>query len=329
MKRDDFSIATSVGRDVLHQARLEEKRLRNAITLVVGLSLVVTVLLGVDYTAARIMFTYLDPTLGDVSLGPEFLALTVPIAVVAIHLRIADEGGHTLEYRLRRLAGVGVFVFLFGMAMMIALVYMDASDGVGSQGNDAAIQGVVGNDNLSARDTGETSWAFAAFRALFSALSPIIFFVGMTLILFVTAYACHQLMKTIGKHYDFFAGASRRSRELKHGLAEVEELGIQIRKDEAAIVRARKRLPSDPEYRFSQITSAAIADALHGMKRALRTFGETDIVKSGIFTHNGHIPEHIETREDGAEIIAEIRQATTPYAILKNLGGYPPREEDE
>ena len=131
MKRDDFSIATSVGRDVLHQARLEEKRLRNAITLVVGLSLVVTVLLGVDYTAARIMFTYLDPTLGDVSLGPEFLALTVPIAVVAIHLRIADEGGHTLEYRLRRLAGVGVFVFLFGMAMMIALVYMDASDGVG------------------------------------------------------------------------------------------------------------------------------------------------------------------------------------------------------
>ncbi len=326
---DDLSTATGIARQVKYDAKLEEKRLKRAWISFLISSFVVMILLGVDYTAARIMFTYLDPTLGDVSLGPEFLALTVPIAVVAIHLRIADKNGQALEHRLRRLAGVGMFVFLFGMAMMIALVYMDASESVGSQGNGTAIQGTIGNNEIGSRSAGETSWAFSAFRLLFSSLSPIVFFVGMTLILFVTAYACHRLMDKLGEHCDFFAGASRRSHELKQGLTEIEDLGVEIRKDEAAIARKRKRLPPDPEYRFSQIASAAIADGLHGMKRAARTLDETDIAKYEIFARKGRVPKHIETRDEASEIIAEIRQATTPYAILKNLGGYPPREEED
>ena len=326
---DELAKIMRLARDVAYQARLEEKRLRSAIVMFVFFSVLVACLLGVDYMAARIMFTYLDPTLGDVSLGPEFLALTVPVAVVAIHLLIAEDGGHTLEYRLRRLAGIGVIVFLFGMASMVSLVYFDASDGVGSQGSDIAIEGMIGDDDLGGGSAGETSFVFSAFRALFSSIAPIVFFVGMTLILFVTAYACHRLMVKIAAHYDFFAGASRRSRVLKRGLNELETLGIDIRKQEARLARERRKLPADPEYQFSQIASAAINKALHAMKLALRGLGEVDALRLGVFERKADIPAHIETREDGMAVIAEIRDATRPYAILKNLGGYPPREEED
>ncbi len=196
MTPTDLPDAMRILRDVVHQANLEQKRLRRARVEFLALSLLVVVLLGIDYKIAHIMFSYLDPTLGDVSLGPAFLALSVPVAVIVIHLLISESEGQSIEYRLRRLAGVGVFVFLFGIAAMVSLVYLDASEGIGAQDTGGNIQGTIGNESIGL-DGGDSSLGFAVFRALFSSLSPMIFFAGMTLILFVTVYACHRLMQKI------------------------------------------------------------------------------------------------------------------------------------
>ena len=115
---DELKKLMSVVRHAASLGKLEAKRIQRAKILFVTLSCLIAVLLGVDYTAARIIFSYLDPTLGSISLGPDLIALCVPIAVIAVHLLISDDGGKRIEYRLRRLAGVGVFVFLFGIAMM-------------------------------------------------------------------------------------------------------------------------------------------------------------------------------------------------------------------
>lgn len=320
--------ALRVARDVGYQADLEDRRLRHARRDFILLSLLVAMLLGLDYTTAHIMFTYLDPTLGGVSLGPEFLALTVPTAVVAVHLLIAEEGGKAIEYRLKRLAGVGVFVFLLGMATMVSLVYFDASGGVGWQSQGSGIEGTLGSADIGASTEGHTSWLLVIFGALFASVAPVLFFAGMTLILFVTVYASHRLMVKLEEHYEFFANASRRSRELIDGIAELEELGTEIRKIEARIATARKKLPSDPEHRFAHIASAAIRDALHRMKLALRNLRAPNPLLEGVVTRKSAFPPETLERDQAARLIADIRQATTPYAILRDLDAYPPREEE-
>jgi hypothetical protein len=311
---------------VAHLALKEGKRVLKARMNVAVLSCLVAVILGIDYKAALILFTYLDPTLDGASLGPAFLALTLPVAVVAVHLLIKDEGGEAIEKRLRKLAGVGVFVFLLGIAMLLSLVYFDASEGIGSSGS-SSISGTIGNDDLGA-GTGQTSSILSGFGAILSGLSPTMFFAGMTFILFVTVYASHVLMKQIEAAFDVAILSTRRAKEVRALCGETDRMLADIARLEGAIAMARKKLPGDPEYAFSQLASSAIRDALHAMKKALASLKrkkELDIIP---VTTRVQIPDDIETPEDGKRVIAGIRQATTPYAILKELDGLPPHEED-
>lgn len=326
MTANDLPDTMRVLRVVVHEAILEEKRIRRAFVEFLALSALVVVLLAIDYKIASVMFSVLDPSFGDVSLGPAFLALSVPVAVIVIHLLVSEDEGHTIEHRLRRLAGVGVFVFLFGIAAMVSLVYLDASEGVGTDGS-SGIQGTIGDEDIGLGG-GEPSWSFALFRALFASLSPMIFFAGMTLILFVTVYACHRLMTKIEERYEFFANTTKRARELQRLFAEAETRFLDIRKAQARLKILKDKLPGDPEYKFSRVASAAIGDALQRMGRALRSLDECDGVMAGVFTRKAVIPAHIETRAEGRKVITEIRHQTTPYAILKELDGFPPKEED-
>lgn len=106
---------TSTARRVLHvvasEGKKENGRIVRARAQVIASLCVVAVLLGIDYKAAFILFSYLNPSLDGTSVGPAFLALTVPVAVVAVHLLIKDKGGAEIEGRLQKLAGIGVFVF--------------------------------------------------------------------------------------------------------------------------------------------------------------------------------------------------------------------------
>ncbi len=315
-------------RDVGYQARLEERRFRNAKTEFVFLSCLVALLLGVDYTMARIMFDYLDPTLGGVSLGPEFLALSVPTAVVAVHLLISDDDGQTIEYRLRRLASVGVFIFLFGMAAMVALVYFDAADGLGVSGQNAPIDGTIGQEDIGG-DQSQKSWLLSLFGKLFSSIPPIIFFLGMTVILFVTVYACHRLMTKIEERYEFFMRDRGRARDIKALIPQIEAMRAEIEAREAARKSLIKKLPRDAEKRFSQIASAEIHAALHRMKKSVNGLSESDELMDGIFQRKAALPPHIKTREQGLEIIADIRHRTSPYAILIDLSYMPPEDEED
>ncbi|WP_316861070.1 hypothetical protein [uncultured Cohaesibacter sp.] len=310
-------------RDVGYQAHKENKRLRKAKVEAGIIGVCVFALLMIDYTAARIMFTYLDPTLGDVSMGPDFLALTVPVAVIAIHLLVKEQGGAVFERQLVRLAGVGVVVFIAGMGLMLALVYLDASSGLGSQ-NAAGIQGSIGGVDIGGDNRSDNS----SLGSFFSGISPIFFFAGMALTLFITVYATHRLLLMLEERYRFFSGASNRSKELKQLAARAEEIGRDIKLTEKKLATARKKLPSDPEYKFAQVSSAAIHKALHRMKKSLQSLQQSDDLIASVFTRKADIPAHIETREEGLRVIAEIRHQTTPYEILKHLGGLPPREED-
>ena len=96
---------------------------------------------------------------------------------------------------------------------------------------------------------------------------------------------------------------------------------------DAELKALHKKLPRDVDKRFSQIASAAVYSALHNMKKALNGLGEENVVLKMVFEQKASIPQHIKTREDGLQTIAEIRHETSPYAILKNLGSVPPKEE--
>ncbi|MEM6914119.1 MAG: hypothetical protein AAF511_09090, partial [Pseudomonadota bacterium] len=89
----DTSAARRTNHAVSHEAQREDALIIGARFWIPIWSLICAVLLFVDYKAAYILFSYLDPTLDGTSVGPAFLALTVPIAVIAIHLLIKDEGG--------------------------------------------------------------------------------------------------------------------------------------------------------------------------------------------------------------------------------------------
>lgn len=311
---------------VSHLAFKEAKRVIKARINVAVISCVVAVILAIDYKAALILFTYLDPTLDGASLGPAFLALTLPVAVVAVHLLIKDEGGALIEKRLQKLAGVGVFVFLLGVAMLLSLVYFDASEGIGS-GTTGPITGTIGNSDLGGGSS-QTSSILSGFGALLAGLSPTVFFAGMVFILFVTVYASHQLMKRIETEFDIAVLSTKRAKEVRALCDISDELMADIAAREAAIASARKKLPGDPEYAFSQLASSAIGDALHVMKKALPSLKRKHELRIIPITTRLQIPDEIETAEEGKRVIAAIRHATTPFAILKQLDGLPPQEED-
>ncbi len=67
-------------RDVNYQANMDSSRYWEKTGATVFLTVLTAVILGFDYSTARVMFDYMDPTLGGISLGPEILALSVPIS---------------------------------------------------------------------------------------------------------------------------------------------------------------------------------------------------------------------------------------------------------
>lgn len=288
---------------------------------------IITLLLAVlvmDYTAARILFTYLDPTIGDVSMGPDILALTLPLAVIAIHLLVKERGGTIFERYLVLLAKIGVVIFLSGMGLMLALVYLDASTGLGSQVS-TGIQGTLGSVDLSNAKGDDLS----LLRSFFSEISPIFFFTGMALTLFITVYATHRLLCMLEERYRFVFGTSNRAKELKAYVIQADKINRQIKLTEKKLMAMRKKLPSDPEYKFAQITSAEIHRTLHRMKLSLRSLQEADDVIASVFARKATIPAYINTREEGLKSIKEIRHQTTPYEILKHLGGLPHGKENQ
>lgn len=324
----DVSQVINLLRKVIREARLENNRINRAQLEFVLYSMVVAVLMLIDYSSARIIFAYLDPTLGQVSLGPDIVALCVPTAVIALHLMMDDEGGKTIEKRLKRFAGVGVFLFILGTAMMLATVYMESADGVGTGGSEIAINGTVGNETIGSGGN-HTSAVFAAFRGFLSGVTPIVFFTGMAAILWVTVYTSHRLLTKIEERYKYFSGAARRYRALKRVFAEADDAGRVIIQLDSRLNRARSKLPGDPEYRFAQIASAAFADALHRMAKGLRGLGKTNELFDPHWERSDRVPEHIATTKDGQRVIASLRQATTPYAILAHLDGLPVKDEEE
>lgn len=213
------------------------------------------------------------------------------------------------------------------MAMLLSLIYFDATEGIGSSGS-SAVQGTIGNDDLGLGPA-TPSPLLTGFGSILSGLSPVMFFAGMTFILFVTVYACHQFMKRIERLYELAFGSTRRAKDLRVLCDEADELMVDIAKREAAIATARKKLPGDPEYAYSQLASSAIGTALHRMKKSLKALDQAERFSMLPVLPTVDIPDDIETRAEGKQIIAAIRHATAPYAILKELDGLPPQEEDE
>jgi len=317
---------------VIYLAQREAKLIADARWRALFLSFLAALILSVDYMMGLILFDYLDPTLGDVSLGPPFLALSLPIAVIVIHLIIQSDDTHKVEYRLRRIATVGVFMLLFALSAVLALVLYDATDGLGSTDGGGPVTGSVGNQVLLQSGSDRDSGLFAMFDAVFPGLARIAFFAAISLVLFVSVYGVDRLLTKIADNFEHFHDSSKRSRELLEIGAEVDAELIEIDALDAEIGAHAKRLPRDPEKRFAQITSAAISDALHEMKKALHGFGKVkadleDVILAPTVRPDIEIPDDIESASQGKEVIAHIRQQTTPYAILKNLDCLPPKEE--
>ena len=205
--------------------------------------------------------------------------------------------------------------------MLLSLVYFDASEGIGS-GAASPITGAIGDSDLGG-GASQTAPLLTGFGAILSGLSPVLFFAGMVFILFVTVYACHQFMKRIEERWDLAFKSSRRAKELRALCDEADALLVDMAAREAAIATARKKLPGDPEYAYSQIASSVIGDALQRMKKALKSLDQSERLSLIPVRATVDIPDEIDSRAEGKRVIAAIRHATTPYAILKELDGLP------
>ncbi len=309
--------------DLRHEASLERQRIQNAKYTFILLSMIMAGVLIVDYTMGRAMFDYIAPKIGGSALSAPILALIFPITVVALHLLIADDGGRKIEYRLKRLAGVGIIVFLLGASALIASIMSDGTDGIG--GSAPILTG-------GSPGTGENELSpiTSVFKALVAPLPPLMFFFAMGFGLILTYYVGHQLLKKIEDHFETFFGASDRWREIH----ELVDLFDKIRKafDKAAASKRHliRKKPRDPDHRFSRIVSAAVHEELRQLRKALHYFPATieplDVVTAEL-SRKSSFPSQIETRQQGQQIIADIKDAMRPYAIMGALGSIPPKKD--
>lgn len=315
-------------RHIEHEANLEFRRLRSAQRTFILLLALSIIILGVDFSAALILFDYLDPTLGGVSLGPAALALTVPIAVVGIHVLVADQktsSDNKIRLWLRRLAAAGVFIYLFGIASMVSLALFDATEGMGSGSQGPLTGGTFGSPTLGNDQSSDA--ALALFGGIFASVSPIVFFIGMTLVFFVSVFVVDRLLARMKVHYAFFSHASGRATKVKAKCAGAHEIVDAIDRLDARENRLRKKHPVDLDDSFSRIASSHIAAALHDMRRPLNAIDHEDAIMGTVLARDGQVPPHITGKRQGLNKIREIQHETSPYGVLKHLGCVPPKEE--
>ena len=291
--------------------------------------LIAGITLLVDYFAGLQTFEYLAPTLGGVSLGPPALALTIPIAVLGVHILISDQRGYennAIRRHLRRGATIGVFVYLIGMAAMVALSLLDSTESLGTGSGAPGVGGAVGNITL---DTGQPASALMQlFLSLFSTAAPIVFSLGMVFIFMVSVFVVDRLITGMETNYAFFSKASGRSKKVKAVAAESFETIREIDNLDAREKALKARLPHDVDDAFTRLASSHIAVALHEMKQALPGLDDQDALIGQVLKRNGTVPPHITSKRQGLNKLRELHHETSPFAILKQLGCVPPKEEN-
>ncbi len=302
-----------------HQARLERRRVKNAKKRFVLLNIVLAIILFLDYAMGLSLFTAIAPEIGNSKLSAAVLALIFPVAVIALHFRIADTDGKKIETRLRRLAGIGIFIFLLGASSLIAAIMFDGAEGLGASfvtGMGIVTPDFVGGSQQSASPL--------------LTLPPILFFFAMGFGLILTFYASHRILVRLEEHYEIFSHASNRPQEVGKLVASFDALCKAHGKLFAQRQRQIKKLPRDPEMAFARIVSAGVHKELHQHKLSLRHFSKPadDDVLIEALARKSDLPDDIKTREMGQQRLAEIKDAMRPFAVLAALDAIPPKDEE-
>lgn len=314
---------TQILAQVVHRGRVEARQRRLAQCVVIFLVVALITVLVIDYSAALIIFTYLDPSFGDINLGPEVLALSVPTTVLAFHLLISIDRAQLVENSLIRAAAIGVFAFLMGVTFLTSLSYLDAADGIGFNQTDSGLGGTIGRQTLDSAAS-KDDWLFQSFRNIFANIAPITFFIGMCCILFITVYVSHVLIKQIINRIEYLITTQSRQKELRREFSQAKLRARQIRLLETKIAKEKARLPDNSKHRFAQLASSAISGQLNQMAKAARGMDTAQEILPEVGQRKVIIPPHIGSEKDAAKEIGRISKATSYHAILVQISDNSP-----
>jgi len=250
------------------------------------------------------------------------LALIVPMAAFAFHLRTTHDTKTRLKDRLR--AFVTLALLILPVALSLGLAIEIAGSVVSSGGTGTG--GTIGGETISlgAPDTGVAQGILDVLREM----APLLLLV-LAASLSISFYVASFLFRRIEHHFAFISKTEDRSAAALSLVGQFQDGRQEFERLERDRKRELQRIPDSPEERFADELAIAVNKKIAGMRRAVtmhRPGAEGRDVFTDALDPVTALPSDITGLEEAIERLNRIKDMLRPHAVVAALGAMPPKE---
>lgn len=275
----------------------------------------------IEYAIALAFITEALRGLDAVVTAP-VLALIVPMAAFAFHLRTTHDTETRLRDRLRAFVTTALLILPVALSLGLAI---EIAGSVVSSGSSGA-GGTVGGQTISigAPDTGVAQGILDVLREM----APLLLLV-LAASLSISFYVASFLFKRIERHYGFVNETEDRSPVVLDLVGQFQGGRQDFERLEQERVRELQRIPTSPEESFADELAIAVNKKIASMRKAV-TMHRPGAEGRDVFTDSldpvSPLPPDITTMEEAIERLNRIRDMLRPHAVVAALGAMPPKE---
>jgi hypothetical protein len=314
---DTRRIINRIGYFARQERRLIERHRRGFWASSVGLAMIFIVEYAIAYAFIATALSGLDAVV-----TAPVLALIVPMAAFAFHLRTTHDTETRLRDRLR--AFVTVALLILPIALSLGLAVEVAGSVVSSGGGNAG--GTIGGETImvGAPETGIAESVLAFLREL----APLLLLV-LAASLSISFYVASFLFRKVEKHYGFINLAENRTGVALDLVGRFQDGRQEFERLERDRARELRRIPTIPEEAFADELAVAVNKKVASMRKAVtkhRPGAEGRDVFTETLDRVSPLPWDITTLAEANERLNRIKDNLRPQAVVAALGAMPPKE---
>jgi len=282
-----------------------------------GLALIFLLEYAIAYAFIATALTGLD----TVVTAP-VLALIVPVAALAFHLRITHDTESRLRDRLK--AFVTTALLILPIALSLGLAIEIAGSAVSSGGTGTG--GTIGGETISlgAPDTGVAEGVLGVLREV----APLLLLV-LAASLSISFYVASFLVRKVEQHYAFINDAEDRTGPVLDLVGRFQDGRQDFERLERDRERELRRIPTIPEEAFAYEVAVAVNKKITSMRKGVaahRPGAEGRDVFTETLDPISPLPWDITTLAEANKRLNQIKDNLRPHAVVAALGAMPPKE---
>lgn len=311
-------------RNTAFYARQERNQFRRHKRGLRRVSAFLAAIFGYEYIV--VLYFLVDALQGlDTLVMAPVLALIVPLAAFAFHLRITHDTPTTLRSRLRAFVTVALFVLPIALSLGLALTLAQSIVFGGGSSDGGTVGGTT--VTLGAPDTGFAQGILDVLQEL----APVLM-LALAASLAISIYVGTFLFRKIEEHYLFLEQRTDRSPVVLELVGNFQAGYRDFERVDRKRAILLKNLPPIPEERFAEEVAFAVNGKIAQMRKDAAKH-RPGAEGSNVFTESLEPvtprPPEISTYQEATARLNRIKDNLRSHAIVATLGAAPPKEPPE